>query len=121
MQMADKVDIQLPGGGIDPGESPLRALHREVHSMAQISADVARGLSVEHAISRAKVFSRRTGLVRNGLARMRTPQWLTLLETCHRADRAIKGLGGQSPWLLFEQIVLHLCGQPPASANPHVA
>jgi 8-oxo-dGTP diphosphatase len=23
-------DIQLPGGGIDPGESPLRALHREV-------------------------------------------------------------------------------------------
>lgn len=23
-------DIQLPGGGIDPGEAPLRALHREV-------------------------------------------------------------------------------------------
>lgn len=23
-------DLQLPGGGIDPGESPLRALHREV-------------------------------------------------------------------------------------------
>ncbi len=23
-------DFQLPGGGIDPGESPLRALHREV-------------------------------------------------------------------------------------------
>jgi len=23
-------DIQLPGGGIDPGESPLPALHREV-------------------------------------------------------------------------------------------
>jgi len=24
-------DLQLPGGGIDPGESPLTALHREVH------------------------------------------------------------------------------------------
>ncbi|MEQ6202916.1 NUDIX hydrolase [Sulfitobacter sp. HNIBRBA2951] len=23
-------DIQLPGGGVDPGESPLRALYREV-------------------------------------------------------------------------------------------
>lgn len=23
-------ELQLPGGGIDPGESPLRALHREV-------------------------------------------------------------------------------------------
>jgi 8-oxo-dGTP diphosphatase len=23
-------EVQLPGGGIDPGESPIRALHREV-------------------------------------------------------------------------------------------
>ncbi|MBB94740.1 MAG: NUDIX hydrolase [Rhodobacteraceae bacterium] len=24
-------ELQLPGGGIDPGESPIAALHREVH------------------------------------------------------------------------------------------
>ncbi len=30
VQMGDIPDIQLPGGGIDEGESPLQALHREV-------------------------------------------------------------------------------------------
>ncbi|MBB3994115.1 8-oxo-dGTP diphosphatase [Sulfitobacter undariae] len=30
VHMGEKVDVQLPGGGIDPGESPLQALYREV-------------------------------------------------------------------------------------------
>lgn len=29
-QVGELVDIQLPGGGIDPGESPIQALHGEV-------------------------------------------------------------------------------------------
>ena len=30
VQMEETPDIQLPGGGIDPGETPIVALHREV-------------------------------------------------------------------------------------------
>ncbi len=30
VEFGDRVEIQLPGGGIDPGESPLQALYREV-------------------------------------------------------------------------------------------
>ena len=30
-QLSPGPDLQLPGGGIDPGESPLPALHREVY------------------------------------------------------------------------------------------
>jgi 8-oxo-dGTP diphosphatase len=30
LQHAPQAEMQLPGGGIDPGESPLRALYREV-------------------------------------------------------------------------------------------
>ncbi len=30
-QSEPEPEIQLPGGGIDPGESPLAALHREVY------------------------------------------------------------------------------------------
>ena len=29
-QSEPQPEVQLPGGGVDPGESPLRALHREV-------------------------------------------------------------------------------------------
>lgn len=29
-QMEPQPEFQLPGGGVDPGEQPLRALHREV-------------------------------------------------------------------------------------------
>ncbi|WP_299684546.1 NUDIX hydrolase [uncultured Tateyamaria sp.] len=39
-QMGARPDIQLPGGGIDPGESPLQALHREV--MEEIGWRIAR-------------------------------------------------------------------------------
>jgi DNA polymerase-3 subunit delta len=89
----------------------LWALHRESRSMAQISADIAKGMTPDHAVSRAKVFSKRTTLVRQAVGNLRTPQWLGLLRECQRADRAIKGSLAQDPWLVIERIVLTLCGQ----------
>jgi 8-oxo-dGTP diphosphatase len=45
-QAAPVPEYQLPGGGIDPGESPLRALHREVFEETGWSIAVQRRLGV---------------------------------------------------------------------------
>ena len=41
-QAEPKPEVQLPGGGIDPGESPFRALHREVREETGWSIAAAR-------------------------------------------------------------------------------
>lgn len=43
-QAAPEPEFQLPGGGVDPGESPLRALHREVREETGWSIAPARRL-----------------------------------------------------------------------------
>lgn len=43
-QTAPEPEFQLPGGGIDPGESPVRALHREVFEETGYSIEGARFL-----------------------------------------------------------------------------
>jgi len=43
-QVTDIVDIQLPGGGIDKGEAPLAALHREVREETGWSIAAPRAL-----------------------------------------------------------------------------
>lgn len=43
-QAAPEPELQLPGGGIDPGESPMRALRREVREETGWSIDGLRRL-----------------------------------------------------------------------------
>lgn len=43
-QSRPKPEFQLPGGGIDPGESPLIALHREVRE------ETGWGIAVQHRL-----------------------------------------------------------------------
>lgn len=99
----------LRGEGVAP-PVVLWALHREIHMLAQVAADVATGNSMDHAISRAKVFNKRVGLVRQGLARLRVGQWLALVDRCQQTDAVIKGARPGQAWLEIETLALALAG-----------
>jgi DNA polymerase-3 subunit delta len=87
----------------------LWGLHREIAQLAAISADVAKGLGGDHAMTRAKVWDRRKPLLQNALKRKKTSQWFQLLENCQMTDAAVKGANRQNPWLLLEKISVQLC------------
>jgi len=105
--------LRILGGLHGEGVAPpvvLWALHREIAQLAAISADAAKGLSVDHAMTRAKVWEKRKPLVRNAVGRLKTPAWLELLGQCHQADATAKGADPRDPWLLLEQIAVQVAG-----------
>ncbi len=97
----------LRGEGVAP-PVVLWALHREIAQIAAISADAAKGLSIDHAMTRAKVWEKRKPLVRMAVGRLKTPAWLGLLADCQQADAAAKGAAAQDPWLLLDKISVDL-------------
>ncbi len=90
----------------------LWALHREIQTLASLSADVAKGVAPDQAMGRIRppIWDKRKPLIRQGLQRMKTPQWLDLLAMCHQADAAIKGADASDPWLLLESLTARLSG-----------
>ena len=88
----------------------LWALSREIRNMNLMAGAMKQGASADQAISKAGVWNNRKGLVKQGLQRVPAHQWRQLLSGCQRADTAIKGASPDSPWLLFEQLTLGICG-----------
>jgi DNA polymerase-3 subunit delta len=98
----------LRGAGVAP-PVVLWALHREIAQMTEMSAATAKGLSLDHAMRRAKIWEKRKPLVRSALQRLHPPAWLALLGLCQQADAAAKGADAIDPWLLLEQLSTRIC------------
>lgn len=88
----------------------LWALHRELSQITAIAVDSAKGLSLDHAMAKARIWEKRKSLVRQALQRHKTATWLSLLDQCQLIDRAIKGAEPQDSWLLMEHLVARLSG-----------
>ena len=97
----------LRGEGVAP-PVVLWALHREIAQITAISADAAKGLSIDHAMTRAKVWEKRKPLVRTAVGRLNTPAWLELLAKCQQVDAAAKGADFGDPWLFLEDVSARL-------------
>ena len=88
----------------------LWALSREIRNMNIMADEMKRGASADQAASKAGVWNNRKGLVKQGLQRISPQKWQQLLSGCQQADAAIKGVSKESPWMLFEQLTLGICG-----------
>lgn len=87
----------------------LWALHRDISILANLSVDTAKGLGMEQALGRHRLWGDHKTLLKNALPRKKTPQWLQLLSDCQQADAAIKGADPNNPWQLLESISIKLC------------
>ncbi len=86
----------------------LWALHREIAQLARLAIASAKGVTIDHALTRAKVWDKRKPLLRRAVSRLRPAQWLALLDDCQQADCAVKGADLLDPWLQLEQITTRI-------------
>jgi 8-oxo-dGTP diphosphatase len=99
-QMAPIPEFQLPGGGIDPGEHPIPALHREVYEETGWKIEV----------------TRRLGAFRRFTYMPEYDKWAEKICTIYLA-RPILRLGPPSEaghtaiWLPVEEALIHLANE----------
>ncbi len=99
----------LRGEGVEP-ILVLWALLREIRAMAQMAAEMARGLDAEQAMAGQRVWDKRKPPVRAGLQRHNLNRWQLLLRRAGRIDRMIKGVEAGNPWDELLQLALLMAG-----------
>ena len=99
----------LRGEGVEP-ILVLWALLREIRAMAQMAAEMARGLGTEQAMAGQRVWDKRKAPVRAGLQRHNLNRWQLLLRRAGRIDRMIKGVEAGNPWDELLQLALLMAG-----------
>jgi DNA polymerase-3 subunit delta len=89
----------------------LWALSREFRLLAGIATAIERGGSIDQELTRARVWDKRKGLLKQGLRRLRAAHLNRLLALCQESDAAIKGADSRDPWLLMEYLLLACAGK----------
>ncbi|MEW8396034.1 MAG: DNA polymerase III subunit delta [Candidatus Thiodiazotropha sp.] len=87
----------------------LWALSREIRLLAEMGFELGSGKPLERVMAEHRVWDRRKPILRQALRR-KADHWQRLLVDCSHADRAIKGLDGADPWLLFQQLARGMAG-----------
>ena len=83
------------------GEAPslvLWAFAREIRAMVAMSQEVKQGISIAQVFKNHRIWDNRSALIRAGLTRYKSDQWLALLSQSIKVDQVIKGMRGGNVW-----------------------
>jgi DNA polymerase-3 subunit delta len=89
----------------------LWSLSQEIRAGARAAEANATGVGLDAALKSAGVWANRAGPMKNALARHQAPVWLSMLSTCTKIDRQIKGQSPGSVWDSFEALVTRLASR----------
>lgn len=90
----------------------LWVLARELRLLAAAAFAQAQGRDPEQTLAEQRVPDMRHAAILRALRRLPLAQVQALLRRCAEADRAIKGLTGDDPWLVLHRIADGLAGGP---------
>ncbi len=96
------------------------ALAREIRSLHALGCAIANGADMAAAMSKARVWGSRQGIVRSAVSRHDEQSLSTLLNSCALADRAAKGRSLTAAWDVLLGIVQGLSSHR-ANFSPAVA